>query len=242
MTPTRGLYLAGLFLLLALAPAPASAQSQAGPAYVTRVVDGVTLYADVAGRIEVVRYLGVRVPRIDDPNYGNSPYAASAREANRRLVEGRWIWLLFDREPRDALGRLRAWVWRDGLFVNGALVHGGWAVGAATDPQLAEYFATFETSARQGSRGLWRSPRSIAYYQPQPVTLGDNDTDGSDAGDTRVFSAPAPFPPPQSSAPGRTSAPSAAAAPTPSVPSSSMSGGAGYSTPSRSTGSSRTVK
>jgi micrococcal nuclease len=242
MTPTRGLYLTVLFLLLALMPAPASAQTQAGPAYVTRVVDGVTLYADVAGRIEVVRYLGVRVPRIDDPNYGNSPYAASAREANRRLVEGRWIWLLFDREPRDAQGRLRAWVWRDALFVNGALVYGGWAVGAATDPQLAEYFATFESGARQGGRGLWRSPRSIAYYQPQPITLGDGDTDGSDGVDTRVFSAPAPFPPPQSSAPGRTSAPSAAAAPTPSVPSSSMSGGAGYSTPSRSTGSSRTVK
>jgi len=86
MTPTRGLYLTVLFLLLALMPAPASAQTQAGPAYVTRVVDGVTLYAGVAGRIEVVRHLGVRVPRIDDPNYGNSPYAASAREANRRLA------------------------------------------------------------------------------------------------------------------------------------------------------------
>jgi len=242
MMPTRELYLAGVLVLLVLVPAAAGAQSQAGPAYVTRAVDGVTLYADVAGRIETVRYLGVRVPRIDDPNYGNSPYAASAREANRRLVEGRWIWLLFDREPRDAQGRLRAWVWRDALFVNGALVYGGWAVGTATDPQLAEYFAMFESGARQGGRGLWRSPRSIAYYQPQPITLGDSDTDGSDGADTRVFSAPAPFPPPQSSAPGRTSAPSAAAAPTPSVPSSSMSGGAGYSTPSRSTGSSRTVK
>ena len=75
-------------------------------------MDGVTLYADIAGHIEVVRYLAWRrVPRINDPNYGNSPTAASAREANRRLVEGRWIWLLFDREPRDAQGRLRAWVW-----------------------------------------------------------------------------------------------------------------------------------
>ena len=204
MRPTRGLYLAGVLVLLVLVPAPAGAQSHAGPAYVTRVVDGVTLYADVDGRIETVRYLGVRVPRIDDPNYGNSPYAVAAREANRRLVEGQWIYLLFDGQPRDAQGRLRAWVWRDGLFVNGALVRDGWAVGAVTDPRLAEYFATFETSARQEGRGLWRSPRSIAYYRQQPVTWATADADGPDAADTRVFSAPAPFPPPVSSSPGRT--------------------------------------
>jgi endonuclease YncB( thermonuclease family) len=238
----RGVSLTGLLWMLALLPAPVAAQSYSGPAYVMRAVDGVTLYADVNGQIETVRYLGLRVPLIEDPLYGTRPYAVAAREANRRLVEGQWIWLLFDGQPRDALGRLRAWVWRDSLFVNGALVHGGWAVPTVTDLTLVEYFGKLEIGARQGGRGLWRSPRSIAYYRLQP--RGDTiDAGGPDSGDTRVFSAPAPFPPPTYSSPGRTSSAPSSPASTPSVSSSSSSGGMGYTPPSssRSTGG-RTVK
>jgi endonuclease YncB( thermonuclease family) len=227
--------------MLALLPEPVAAQSYAGPVYVLRVVDAVTLYADVNGQIETVRYLGLRAPLIEDPLYGTRPYAVAAREANRRLVEGRWIWLVFDGEPRDAQDRLRAWVWRDSLFVNGALVDGGWAVPTVTDPTLVEYFGKLEIGARQDGRGLWRSPRSIAYYRQQP--RGDTiDAGGPDSGDTRVFSAPAPFAPPASSSPGSTSsAPSRA--PTPGVSSPSSSGGMGYTPPSssRSTGG-RTVR
>jgi len=236
MRPTWGWVLTALLIVLALIPAPASAQRQAGPAYVTRVVDGTTLYADVDGRMEAVRYLGVRVPHIEDPTYGFTPYDVAAREANRRLVQGKWIWLVFDREPRDEQGRLRAWVWRDTLFVNGALVRSGWAVNASTDPQLAEYFGTFETAARQDGRGLWRSPRSIAYYRPVPPGTVDNDMDGID---TRVFSAPAPFGPSRSATPGTGSSPSGPAN-IPNLSSSPMSGGAGYAP--RSTGSTRTVR
>ena len=242
MRLTRGFSLTGLFVVLALLPVPVAAQSYAGPAYVTRVVDAVTLYADVNGQIETVRYLGVRVPLIEDPIYGTRPYAVAAREANRRLVEARWIYLLFDGQPRDAHGRLRAWVWRDGLFVNGSLVHSGWAVPTVTDLSLVEYFGNLEIGARQGGRGLWRSPRSIAFYRQQP--RGDAaDAGGPDATDTRVFSAPAPFPPPVYSSPGRTSSTPSSAAPTPSVSSSSSSSGMGYTPPSSSRSSSgRTFK
>ena len=133
-----------------LTPLSAGAQGYAGPAYVTRVVDAVTIYADVAGRIETVRYLGIRVPRIEDPKYGNGPYALVSREGNRRLVEGRWIWLLFDGQARDSQGRLRAWVWKGDLFVNGALVRDGWAVAAVTEPRLVEYFGALEAERPDG--------------------------------------------------------------------------------------------
>jgi len=239
MKPTWGRVLTVVLVVLALIPAPGSAQAprQAGPAYVTRVVDGTTLYADVAGRIEAVRYLGVRVPHIEDPTYGFSPYDVAAREANRRLVQGRWIWLVFDGEPRDKQGRLRAWVWRDTLFVNGALVRAGWAVNASTDPRLAEYFGTFETAARQDGRGLWQSPRSIAYYRPVPPGSADTDMDGID---TRVFSSPAPFGPPRTTTPGTGFAPPGTAN-IPSVSTSPMTGGASRS-PGSAYGSTRTVK
>ena len=242
MRLTRGFSLTGLLVMLALLPVPVAAQSYAGPAYVMRVVDAVTLYADVNGQIETVRYLGVRVPLIEDPIYGTRPYAVAAREANRRLVEARWIYLLFDGQPRDAQGRLRAWVWRDGLFVNGSLVHNGWAVPTVTDLSLVEYFGNLEIGARRDGRGLWRSPRSIAFYRQQP--RGDAaDAGGPDATDTRVFSAPAPFPPPVYSSPGRTSSTPSSAAPPPSVSSSSSSSGMGYTPPSSSRSSSgRTFK
>lgn len=241
MRATRGFSLTGLLVMLALLPVPAAAQSYAGPAYVTRAVDGVTLYADVNGQIETIRYLGVRVPLIEDPMYGSRPYAVAAREANRRLVEGRWIYLVFDGQPRDSQGRLRAWVWRDRLFVNGSLVHSGWVVPTVTDLSLVEYFGNLEIGARQDGRGLWRSPRSIAYYRQQP--RGDAaDAGGPDATDTRVFSAPAPFPPPVYSSPGRTSS-TPSSAPPPSGSSSSSSSGMGYTPPSSSRSSSgRTVK
>ena len=242
MTPTRTLFLVGLLALVALAPASAAAQAQVGPAYVTRVVDAVTIYADVAGRIETVRYLGVRVPRIEDPQRGNEPYALVSREANRRLVEGKWIWLMFDGAPRDSQGRLRAWVWHDGQFVNGLLVRNGWAVPAVTEPRLVEYFGALEADARSGRRGLWRSPYAVAYFRPRPITeLADTEVGGPDSADTRVFSAPAPFAPvimPPSG--GRTSAPlpSSGGSVSTTAPSSS---GMPYTPPSsRSTG--RTVK
>jgi endonuclease YncB( thermonuclease family) len=244
MTPTRTLFLAGLLALVALAPVSAAAQAQVGPAYVTRVVDAVTIYADVAGRIETVRYLGVRVPRIEDPRLGNEPYAIVSREGNRRLVEGKWIWLMFDGAPRDAQGRLRAWVWKDGLFVNGALVRDGWAVPAVTEPRLVEYFGALEANARSDRRGLWRSPNSIAYFRPRPITDAvDTDVGGPDSADTRVFSAPAPFAPvimPPSG--GRSSAPSGSGGGV-SAPATSSSG-MPYTPPSsRSIGTTgRTVK
>lgn len=233
MRATLGFSLTGLLVMLALLPGPAAAQSYAGPAYVTRAVDGVTLYADVNGQIETVRYLGVRVPLIEDPIYGSRPYAVAAREANRRLVEGRWIYLLFDGQPRDAQGRLRAWVWRNGLFINGSLVNSGWLVPTVTDLSLVEYFGKLEIGARQDGRGLWRSPRSIAYYRQQP--RGDDaDAGGLDAADSRVFSAPAPFPPPVYSSPGRTSSAPSSVAPPPSVSSPSSSSGMPYTPPSSS--------
>ena len=241
MTPTRTLFLVGLLALVALGPASAAAQAQVGPAYVTRVVDAVTIYADVAGRIETVRYLGVRVPRIEDPQRGNEPYALVSREANRRLVEGKWIWLMFDGAPRDSQGRLRAWVWHDGQFVNGLLVRNGWAVPAVTEPRLVEYFGALEANARTDRRGLWRSASSIAYFRPRPITdAGDTDVGGPDSVDTRVFSAPSPFAPVIMPPSGRSSAPPASGGGPVSAPAPS-SGGMPYSTPSsRSTG--RTVK
>ena len=192
---TAGRLLVMAALLAALA-APAAAQSNLG--YVTRVVEGDLIYADVAGRIEAIRYLGLNAPVVDHPTRGREPYAAVVRERNRRLVEAQWIRLTFEREPRDAQGRLQAYVWVGGLFVNAALLHWGYAEAAAPSPDVryAEYFKGLEEGARHDRRGLWRYGDVLAYYRPGGLEkAGDLDYQGRPAvgAGGRVFSAPAPF-------------------------------------------------
>ena len=144
--------------LLVVVTSTASAQAPAAYlGYVTRVVDGDTIYAAIGSQIELVRYIGVNAPELERPTGGESVGGALAREVNRALVEGRWITLMLDVQPRDRFGRLMAYVWTDGRFVNGELVGRGYA-HAATDPpnvRYAEYFRSLQSQARAQSRGLW---------------------------------------------------------------------------------------
>ena len=201
-----GRILAAVALLVALgfAATPALAQAQAGPAYVTRVVDGDTIYAEVGGQLEAVRYLGVNTPRIEHPNYGAERYATIAREANRRLVEGRWVRLVFEGSTRDRHGRLLAYVWLGTTFVNAALVHYGYAEAAtASTAGYAAYFRTLEEGARRDARGVWRERDAQTYHRPRPTEAAADAGEFDDRAPTvsggRVFSAPAPFLPPAAS-------------------------------------------
>ena len=205
-----GWSLAVVASLLALvgAPRPAHAQAQAGPAYVTRVVDGDTLYAELGGRLEAVRYLGVNTPRIEHPAYGAERYATIAREANRRLVEGKWVRLVFEGPTRDRHGRLLAYVWSGNTFVNAALVHYGYGETAtASTAGYAAYFRTLEEGARRDARGVWSDRDAQTYHRPRPTELAADAGEHEDRAPTsggRVFSAPAPFIPsaPSSSSSG----------------------------------------
>ena len=207
MSGVVGWSLVGVASLLALVGAPRPAHAQAGPAYVTRVVDGDTLYAEVGGRLEAVRYLGVNTPRIEHPTYGAARYATLAHEANRRLVEGKWVRLVFEGSTRDRHDRLLAYVWSGNTFVNAALVHYGYAEAAtASTASYAAYFRTLEEGAQRDGRGVWRDRDAQTYHRPRPTELaadaGHEDAPTVSGG--RVFSAPAPFIPsaPSSSSSG----------------------------------------
>lgn len=222
-----GWSLAGVASLLALVGAarPAHAQAQAGPAYVTRVVDGDTLYAELGGRLEAVRYLGVNTPRIEHPTYGAERYATIAREVNRRLVEGKWVRLVFEGSTRDRHGRLLAYVWSGNTFVNAALVHYGYGEAAtASTAGYAAYFRTLEEGARQDARGIWRDRDAQTYHRPRPTELeadaGEHEDRAPTVSGGRVFSAPAPFLPsaPSSSSSGSSvGVPGGPVAPAPSM-------------------------
>jgi endonuclease YncB( thermonuclease family) len=189
-----GLGLAVLTPLLTLV-SPGQAQTPAGPAYVTRVADGDTLFAELGGQMEVVRYLGVNTPRIDHPTYGRERYALLAHEANRQMVEGKWVRLIFDGAPRDRDGRLLAYVWVGSQFVNALLVHRGYGeAAAASTSSYAEYFRMLQDGAQRDRRGLWRDANAQIFHRPRATEAEADENDrAARVEGGRVFSVPAPF-------------------------------------------------
>jgi micrococcal nuclease len=130
---------------------------QSVQARVVRVVDGDTIVASVDGEDEYVRYIGVDTPETVKPDAPVQCYGPKASDENHRLVEGRTVRLTFDREARDDYGRLLAYVYAGGRFVNGALARGGYARTLPIAPNTShasQLQALAERAAREG-RGLW---------------------------------------------------------------------------------------
>jgi micrococcal nuclease len=133
----------------------------ADSAPVTRVVDGDTVEVRLDGRAEKVRLIGVDTPESVKPGTPVECFAKAASEETRHLVDGRRVTLRFDAERRDRYGRLLAYVYRDGLFVNAALVERGYARTLTIPPNVAHaaLFARLARDARGAGRGLWSACR-----------------------------------------------------------------------------------
>jgi micrococcal nuclease len=128
-------------------------------ARVLRVVDGDTILVAVGGVQERVRYIGVDTPETVKPNTPVQCFGKRASAENHRLLDGQAVRLVADAEARDRYGRLLAYVYRvsDGLFVNAALVRGGYATTLTIAPNVrfADRFAALARQARDAGRGLW---------------------------------------------------------------------------------------
>lgn len=114
------------------------------------LVDGDTF--DCAGGARI-RPIG-----IDTPERSQGEIYALAREALRTYADvGDTVALEWDVTRRDRYGRLLAWVWRDSVLVNEAMVSEGWAI-LYTVPPNVRYVARLEAAqhtARERRAGLW---------------------------------------------------------------------------------------
>jgi micrococcal nuclease len=134
--------------------------ASAGPleGVVVRVVDGDTIYVQLADRVEKIRYIGVNTPEIHHPIKKEEPGGREAAAMNRRLVGGRHVRLELDVRSRDQYGRLLAYVWLGDTMVNAELVRRGYAQVMTVPPNVRyqDLFVKLQREARDAGRGLWR--------------------------------------------------------------------------------------
>jgi micrococcal nuclease len=126
-------------------------------AQVTRVIDGDTVEVRIDGREDEVRYIGIDTPETVKPGTPVQCFGPQASALNHRLVEGRTVRLVFGRERRDVYGRLLAYVFVGGEFVNARLVRLGYARTLTIPPNVAHagLFHRLARSAGREGRGLW---------------------------------------------------------------------------------------
>jgi len=139
-----------------------SDSSRAGSLHgqVVRVVDGDTIKVRLdGGRIERVRYIGIDTPESVKPGTPVQCFAKKASRFNASLVSGRQVTLKTDAEERDRYGRLLAYVFADGRFVNRELVARGYARTLTIPPNVAhaDEFARLARRAREAGVGLWQA-------------------------------------------------------------------------------------
>jgi micrococcal nuclease len=127
---------------------------------VVRVVDGDTIRVRLdGGRTERVRYIGIDTPESVKPGTPVQCFAKKASHFNASLVSGRQVTLKTDVEERDRYGRLLAYVYADGRFVNRELVARGYARTLTIPPNVAhaDEFARLARRAREAGVGLWQA-------------------------------------------------------------------------------------
>jgi micrococcal nuclease len=162
---------AGTLVLLALAAlvffeaAPSGPEAEPpgprGPeemyARVIRVVDGDTIEVSLHGRREDVRYIGVDTPETVKPGTPVQCFGPAAHRLNERLVGGRTVRLVPGAERRDIYGRLLAYVYSGGRFINAVLVRRGYArtLTIAPNDAHAGLFHRLARRAGRAGRGLW---------------------------------------------------------------------------------------
>ena len=131
---------------------------------VKRVVSGQKIKLD-DDHEEYLIYAGIRAPVGDEALYDE------ATRRNSELVDKKKVRLRFDKERRDAEGRLLAYVFVDDLFVNETLVREGLAFVRTTTSanRFSERLLLAQGEARGARRGVWaKRAAGTASYVSDP--------------------------------------------------------------------------
>lgn len=127
---------------------------------VARVIDGDTIRLE-SGR--VVRYIGIDAPETVDPKKGTQCFGKEASLENKKLVEGKMVFLEKDVSETDRFGRLLRYVYiEDGfgqsVFVNEYLAAEGYAYASSYPPDVRyqDVLRRAQADAQKNKKGLWK--------------------------------------------------------------------------------------
>jgi micrococcal nuclease len=190
---------------------------------VQRVVDGDTFDIDpsVEGA-DRVRLIGVDTPEANDPECGEQPLAAEAREFTTTELDGQEVDLEFDEDRTDRYGRLLAYVYKDDVMFNETLLEEGLAQVYTFQPntRYEDRLRAAQEEARTRGEGLW----SLSSEEQDRLTDQGNGIGGDCAAETvqpeattsGATTVPRPAPPPSPSPrPAPTPSPSLSPGPRP---------------------------
>jgi micrococcal nuclease len=122
------------------------------------VVDGDTIWVRMPdGSEEKVRYIGIDAPEVPHESSAGEYLGEEATAHNTELLASSPLRLETDVEQRDEFGRLLAYVWAGGVFVNERMVLDGYAWAHNYPPNLTrqdELWAAHD-QARAAGVGVW---------------------------------------------------------------------------------------
>ncbi|HMT10156.1 MAG TPA: thermonuclease family protein [Ignavibacteria bacterium] len=149
---------------------------------ITKVFDGDTFEAEINGKKEKVRMLGIDTPEKFDSDKLTRDMERTKKDSEtikklgelssqftRKLLEGKKVLLEPDKsqDDKDKYGRLLRYVYlEDGTFVNEKIVAEGYAVvfrkfKVSKEKELIDA----ETDARKGKKGLWGDIEGLKYME-----------------------------------------------------------------------------
>ncbi len=142
--------------------------------YVDKVLNGDTIES-ASG--ETIVYSGIDAPEFGRKRGWLGESSMEATEFNRELVEGKTVVMEVDRTERDKYGRIPAYVFSDGVFVNAELVRRGLALATSYHPsgKYNKLFLRLQSEAKKSELGIWKYARSSAD-SPEESILGNKNT------------------------------------------------------------------
>lgn len=145
---------------------PSMPQGAQGPFFVSKVVDGDTIWVDHYGRREKVRLIGLDTPEVVDPRKPVQCFGLQASEQAKSILTGQSVYLDSDasQDTVDKYGRTLAYVWTtSGRLFNLDMIADGYAheYTYRVPYRYQQDFKAAQADARTQARGLW-SPNACA--------------------------------------------------------------------------------